>query len=48
MPSLANRTRAGKRRFQFEVQDQEGQIHEQTRVRDQPGAIQEYLSAFAT
>jgi hypothetical protein len=37
---------AHKRYSQFEVQDQEGHVHKQTRVSHQPGAIQEYLSVF--
>ena len=46
MRTLAYRTRAGKRYSQFEVQDREGHVQKQTRVSHQPGAIQEYLSAF--
>jgi transposase len=37
---------AHKRYSQFEVQDQHGHVHGQTRVNHQRGAIQEYLSGF--
>jgi transposase len=37
---------AHKRYSQFEVQDQQGHVHGQTRVNHQRGAIREYLSQF--
>jgi hypothetical protein len=46
MPTLAYRTRAGKRYSQFEVQDQEGGVQHRARVNHERGAIQEYLSQF--